>query len=92
MRQYRHFVDTSTYLLRVKAILDRYLLTYLAAKEQAKADGSIDGKAFTALNALLKEPIRWPETELFDKANTNFAKDAAESLTSLAHELRGKKT
>ncbi|WP_395738328.1 hypothetical protein [Prosthecobacter sp.] len=91
LRQYRHFVDTSTYLLRVKSILDRYLLTYLAAKEQAKVDGSIDGKAFTALNALLKEPIKWPETELFDKANTNFAKDAAESITFLAKELKDKK-
>lgn len=91
LRQYRHFVDTSTYLLRVKSILDRYLLTYLAAKEQVKPDGSIDGKAFTALNALLKEPIKWPETELFDKANTNFAKDAAESITFLAKELKDKK-
>lgn len=92
LRQYRHFVDTSTYLLRVKSILDRYLLTYLAAKEQAKADGSIDGKAFATLNLLLKEPIRWPETELFDKANTNFAKDAADSLTSLAKEVKRKKS
>jgi hypothetical protein len=42
LKQYRHFVDTATYLLKVKAIFDRYYLIYLALKGGGDPKACID--------------------------------------------------
>lgn len=88
LKQYRNFVDTSTYLIKVKSIFDRYMLCHLAITHSTKD--------VTHLNKVLADDIKWPETYLFKNADVGFAKEAMEAMTYLAksfkEEAKGKKT
>ena len=87
LKQYRQFVDTSTYLIKVKSIFDKYMLVYLAGKE-AIADGHDSKKAKQMLLDLLGEEITWPDTYLTKNADVSFAKEALEAITLLAKSMR----
>lgn len=79
LKQYRQFVDTSTYLIKVKSIFDRYMLAYLVLKE---ASGDEREKLLDVL-PLLKEDIKWPETYLLKNGDVSFAKETMETMTYL---------
>lgn len=87
LRQYRHFVDTSTYLIKVKSLFDRYMLVHLAGAE-ALASGT-EAKAVTRqLLDLLGREISWPDTYLTKKADVGFARDALEAMSLFAKGLK----
>jgi len=53
LKQYRHYVDTSTYLIKVKSIFDRYMLAYLAS-----ADSDEEQRKYSSLiNSTLSSSI-----------------------------------
>ena len=88
LRQYRNYVDTSTYLVKIKSIFDRYMLSYLALHDSDKDT--------TALTNILSDDIKWPETYLMKNADVSFAKEAIEAMTYMAQavkqEAKNKKT
>lgn len=84
LKQYRQFVDTSTYLIKVKSIFDRYMLTYLVLKE---ASGDQREKLLEVL-PLLKEDIKWPETYHLKNGDINFAKEALETMTYMMKTMK----
>lgn len=84
LKQYRQFVDTSTYLIKVKSIFDRYMLTYLVLKE---ASGDQREKLLEIL-PLLKEDIKWPETYLLKNGDVSFAKEALETMTYMMKTMK----
>jgi hypothetical protein len=84
LKQYRQFVDTSTYLIKVKSIFDRYMLAYLLLKE---ASGDKKEKLFEAL-PLLQEDIKWPETYLLKNGDISFAKETMETMAYLLKTMK----
>lgn len=84
LKQYRQFVDTSTYLIKVKSIFDRYMLAYLLLKE---ASGDNKEKLLEVL-PLLKEDIKWPETYLLKNGDISFAKETMETMTYLLKTMK----
>lgn len=82
LRQYRHFVDTSTYLIKVKSIFDKYLLVVLYAKED---EGKV---ASDKIFKYLSEEIKWPDINKFTKEDINFAKEALETATTMMKTLK----
>jgi hypothetical protein len=88
LKQYRQYVDTSTYLIKVKAIFDRYMLVYLASNSLSSTDE--DDKQKRVLIEMLAKDITWPESYLLKKQDLSFAKEAASSLSGLIKELRNK--
>ena len=88
LRQYRNYVDTSTYIIKIKSIFDRYMLSYLAIHDS--------DKDISSLAIILSDDIKWPETYLMKNADIGFAKEAMEAMTYLAQnvrkEARNKKT
>lgn len=84
LKQYRQFVDTSTYLIKVKSIFDRYMLAYLLLKE---ASGDQKEKLLDVL-PLLKEDIKWPETYLLKNGDVSFAKETMETMTYLLKTMK----
>lgn len=84
LKQYRQFVDTSTYLIKVKSIFDRYMLAYLLLKE---ASGDKKEKLLEVL-PLLKEDIKWPETYLLKNGDVSFAKETMETMTYLLKTMK----
>ena len=87
LKQYRHFVDTSTYLIKVKSIFDRYALTYLALKDNIHTQK--DGKEhLSALLSILRDDIQWPDDYMFKTADVNFAKEFVQSLGEVAKNLK----
>lgn len=78
LKQYRHFVDTSTYLIKLRSTLERYILTYLALKE-VKANGG----NFDPLIDLLKSEIKWPEMAQKDMQDISAPKELIDSLSNL---------
>jgi hypothetical protein len=90
LKQYRHFVDTSTYLLKVKAIFDRYQLLFLAVAGQKKDLSDDDAKAKLISRALMDD-IPWPNDAHLSKADVTFAREALVSLSSLVRATRTNK-
>lgn len=84
LKQYRQFVDTSTYLIKVKSIFDRYMLAYLLLKE---ASGNEKEKLLEVL-PLLKEDIKWPETYLLKYGDISFAKETMETMAYLLKTMK----
>ena len=83
LRQYRHYVDTSTYLLKVKSIFDRYMLVYLVI-----SGGSGNEIKYASLADMLSEDIKWPESYLMKNPDLNFAKEALETITHFAKTVK----
>ena len=87
LKQYRHFIDTSTYLLKVKAIFDRYLLTFYALNECPVDDAS--GKTHTKhIFSLLAEEIKWPDKSMVNGKDIGFAKEAMDAMSAVAKTLK----
>lgn len=87
LKQYRQYVDTSTYLLKVKAIFDRYMLVYLANRGMSGLEEDEQKRAQFMLEQISKE-ISWPDSYLLKRQDVGFAKDAVKAIGSLAKELR----
>lgn len=87
LRQYAQFVETSTYLMKVKSIFDRYLLTYLASLDD-KLRPTGENHALAGVLSILKDEIRWPDTYLLKQGDVSFAREVMESLASVTHALR----
>ena len=83
LRQYRHYVDTSTYLLKVKSIFDRYMLVYLVI---SGAPGN--EIKYASLADMLSDDIKWPESYLMKNPDLNFAKEALETITHFAKAVK----
>lgn len=81
LRQYKSFSDTSTYLTKIKSIFDKYMLIYLVSSEKGDKD-------FTILLEQLSSEIKWPETYLLKNADISFAKDALETMTTMAQAFK----
>lgn len=88
LKQYRQFVDTATYLLKVKAIFDRYMLIYLAHGSFSGSSAASRDAAAKSFIRVLEQEIKWPETYLAKKEASSFADDATAAVTSLVKELR----
>jgi hypothetical protein len=82
LRQYRHFVDTSTYLMKVKAIFDRYMLTFLAVGGSSSSTNNV------ALLEILSKEIKWPDSYLLRDADVSFAREVASSIAEVASSIR----
>lgn len=92
LKQYRHFVDTSTYLIKVKSIFDRYLLSYYVAKEFDLLDGEEkEGSQMAAVLALLRDDVKWPDDYMFKNADVNFARETLQSVSDLLKAARESK-
>ena len=91
LKQYRHFVDTSTYLIKVKSIFDKYMLVYLASLE-AIGNGHDTKKSTAYLLDLLKSDISWPDSYLHKAPDVSFAREAIETMSVLAKSMRSEKT
>jgi hypothetical protein len=87
LKQYRAFVDTSTYLIKVKSLFDRYMLTYLAQGD-ARITASPEAPAAAALFAMLGADLKWPETYLTRDADGNVAREFMTSFTEFAAAMR----
>lgn len=83
LRQYKQFVDTSTYLIKIKSILQRYILAYLALKDAKEKEFEVN-----QLISMLQEEIKWPESYLLKKPDVNFAKECLETATNLINSLQ----
>jgi hypothetical protein len=84
LKQYRHYVDTSTYLLKVKSIFDRYMLSYLAITKS----GADKPEQINSLTSLLSEDIKWPESYLMKNPDISFAKEAFETMSHFAKTMK----
>ena len=83
LKQYRHFVDTSTYLIKVKSIFDKYMLSFLTISSLGGNDGN---EKYKAMLKILEDEIRWPETYLLKNADISFAKEAMENDDSFCQD------
>ena len=87
MKQYQHFIDTSTYLTKIKSIFDKYMLSYLALKELSQ-DGQVQNEHVNKILDAVSQDIKWPDKNfIYDKRDISFAKEAIESLSSVYKEL-----
>lgn len=87
LKQYRHFVDTSTYHIKVKSIFDKYMMSYLAIKTLGGDEGNDESK-YQAMLKVLEEDIKWPESYLLKNGDVSFAKEALETMTHFAKAMK----
>lgn len=87
LKQYRHFVDTSTYHIKVKSIFDKYMMSYLAIKSLSDESSSKEIK-YQAMLKVLEEELKWPESYLLKKSEVSFAKEAIETMSHFAKAIK----
>lgn len=87
LKQYRHFVDTSTYHIKVKSIFDKYMMSYLAIKSLGNENHNSEGK-YKDMLKILEEEIKWPESCILKRSDVNFAKEAIEIMSIFAKTLK----
>lgn len=87
LKQYRHFVDTSTYHIKVKSIFDKYMMSYLAIKSLSGNESNDESK-YQAMLKVLEEDIKWPESYLLKNGDVSFAKEALETMTHFAKAMK----
>ncbi len=79
LKQYRHYVDKSTYLVKVKAIFDKYLINYLLAEED-----KFENIKYKDLFEYFSKEINWPKD---NHLNKNKSDDIHESLLGIIKEF-----
>ncbi|PHV50852.1 hypothetical protein CSQ91_06805 [Janthinobacterium sp. BJB301] len=87
LKQYRHYVDTSTYLLKIKSMFDKFMLVYLSQHSLKDDDTAGRARANKALLAMLEKEIRWPNAYMLQRADANFAIEAVETLSKLSKRI-----
>jgi hypothetical protein len=87
LKQYRHFVDTSTYHIKVKSIFDKYMMSFLAIKTLGGDSENQEAK-YQSMLKVLEEDIKWPETYLLKNGDVSFAKEALETMTHFAKAMK----
>lgn len=90
LRQYRHFVDTSTYLIKVKTLLDRYMLAYLAISKKQDSNGGLDAQLGPLLTHLSAD-LAWPDFDSMKRGDESFAKEAIQSLTEFTKYIKAER-
>jgi len=87
MKQHQHFIDTSTYLGKIKSIFDKHMLAFLALKDLTNKN-NVNNELCERVLELLGKDIKWPDDDItYDKKYVGFAKDAMESLVLAQKEL-----
>jgi hypothetical protein len=81
LKQYRAFIDTSMYLMKVRAMFDRYMLLYLTQGDERI--GSAASPGAHTLFAMLEAEIRWPDSYIGRDPDTNLAREMVAALTEL---------
>lgn len=87
LKQYRHFVDTSTYHIKVKSIFDKYMMSYLAIKSLSDESSSKENK-YQSMLRILEEELKWPESYLLKKSEVSFAREAIETMSHFAKAIK----
>lgn len=87
LKQYRHFVDTSTYHIKVKSIFDKYMMSYLAIKSLG-GNNTNEEQKYQAMLKALEEDIKWPESYLLKNGDVSFAREALETMTHFAKAMK----
>ena len=90
LKQYRHYVDTSTYLLKIKAMFDKFMLAYLSQSSLVGTDIAGKREINKVLLSMLEKDIRWPNAYMLKRADANFAIEAVETLSKLSKRLSRK--
>jgi hypothetical protein len=79
LKQYKNFTDTSTYLIKVKSTLDRYMLMYMLGVENK--DDEVKVMVRKSLLDMLSKEIQWPDNKTINNNDNGYAKDALSSLS-----------
>ena len=90
LKQYRHYVDTSTYLLKIKSMFDKFMLVYLSKNSLSDVDVTERRLANKTLLSMLEKEIRWPNAYMLKRADANFAIEAVEALSKISKKISGK--
>ncbi len=87
LRQFRHFMETSTYLMKIKAIFDRYMMAYFAVQELHPGE-EVEKEACIRIIDMLVSDINWPDPHSLKKPDISFAAEAMTSMAEIAKSVR----
>jgi hypothetical protein len=82
LKQYRYFVDTSTYYMKLKVNIDRFMFVYLTTNEMQTSPEhkkELTDKFIT----FMMQDIKYPDTYIGAKGDLNLAKETLDNLTNL---------
>ena len=88
LKQYRHFIEVSTYLLEIKSVFDRYTLLYTLANDP-EAKNPAEGAAMASLIRSLSDEMKWPRARPAFTEDAYYAKDAAAAVPDVVRSIRG---
>jgi hypothetical protein len=83
-------MDGRTYLIKVKTLLDKYMLSYLTISEEEIPPEDKKTK-LDSLLVLLSKDIDWPDVEIMKRGDVSFAKEAMESIISITKAVKRQK-
>jgi len=90
LRQYRNFVDTSTYLMKVKAIFDRFMLSYLALQDYSEVPYEEKKDLIDRFVSSLGDELVWPDKGQAKSKDLGFANEAVDAMTKMMRLIKAK--
>ena len=85
LKQHKIISDKSIYIIKIKASLSRYLMSYFAIKEFSNEEKKAE--SLTQLLETLKKDLNFPMSRGFEKDNNSFALEAMNSISSLTEAI-----
>jgi hypothetical protein len=74
-------------MMKLKAIFDRYMLSFLAARD-ALSEKDVDASSLASILELLKSDIKWPDTYLLKQGDISFAREVVDALAELTRSIK----
>ncbi|WP_223497566.1 hypothetical protein [Pseudomonas sp. BF-R-16] len=86
LRQYKSYIDSSESLVRVRAVFNRYFLSYLSIKEFSDESHLVEMRA--QMLKVLEEDVKWPESVPQKAGDINHMIAMFDSVTGLLEKLK----
>jgi nitrate reductase NapE component len=87
LRQYKGFVESSMNLVRVKALFNRYMLSYYTVKEFSEASEGL-AVVRSQLLKVLEEAVKWPDPTPVKAGDLNHMVAMFESVTGVIEKMK----
>ncbi|EKR17341.1 hypothetical protein [Leptospira interrogans] len=86
LKQYKSFTDTSTYMLKIKALLDRYMFAFLVIEKFPNTSARVSNAEL--ILKIIEKEIRWPDSKINKENVDNYAGDVINILSELIKTVR----
>ncbi|MDV6237766.1 hypothetical protein CH379_019225 [Leptospira ellisii] len=86
LKQYKSFTDTSTYMLKIKALVDRYMFAFLVIEKFPNTSARVSNAEL--ILKIIEKEIKWPDSRVNKENVDYYARDVINALSESIKAIR----